>query len=132
MARILVAEDDNAVRELVRRIIASRGHEVIAVVDGAYALEAVGSSQFDLLVTDIVMPRLDGIALALALAKSHPELPILMMTGYAMERQRAHDLEMLVHRVLSKPFTVDQFLVALGEMLEGKTAAPESRAVSWN
>lgn len=132
MARILVAEDDNAVRELVTRIIASRGHEVIAVVDGAYALEAVGSSQFDLLVTDIVMPRLDGIALALAVAKSHPELPILMMTGYAMERQRAHDLEVLVHRVLSKPFTVDQFLAVLGETLERKAPAPESRAVSWN
>jgi two-component system, cell cycle response regulator CpdR len=132
MARILVAEDDNAVRELVTRIIASRGHEVTAVADGAYALEAVGSGQFDLLVTDIVMPRLDGIALALKLAKSHPGLPILMMTGYALERQRAHDLEVLVHRVLSKPFTVDQFLVALGETLEGKTAAPESREISWH
>lgn len=132
MARILVAEDDNAVRELVTRIIASRGHEVTAVVDGAYALEAVGSGNFDMLVTDIVMPRLDGIALALAVAKSHPELPILMMTGYAMERQRAHDLEVLVHRVLSKPFTVDQFLAALGETLEGRDADPASRAVSWN
>jgi CheY-like chemotaxis protein len=129
MARILLAEDDNAVRELVTRIIASRGHEVTAVVDGAYALEAIGSGQFDLLVTDIVMPRLDGIALALALAKSHPELPILMMTGYAMERQRAHDLEELVHRVLSKPFTVDQFLAALGESLAGGSAGA-SRAAS--
>lgn len=128
MARILVAEDDNAVRELVTRIIASRGHEVTAVVDGAYALEAVASSQFDLLVTDIVMPRLDGIALALALAKSHPELPVLMMTGYAMERQRAHDLEELVHRVLSKPFTIDQFLAALGESLAGKPLAARSAA----
>jgi CheY-like chemotaxis protein len=129
MARILLAEDDNAVRELVTRIIASRGHEVTAVVDGAYALEAIGSGQFDLLVTDIVMPRLDGIALALALAKSHPELPILMMTGYAMERQRAHDLEELVHRVLSKPFTVDQFLAALGESLASGPAGA-SRAAS--
>jgi len=119
MARILVAEDDSAVRELVTRIIASRGHDVTAVVDGAYALEAVGSAEYDLLVTDIVMPRLDGIALALALAKSHPDLPILMMTGYAMERQRAHDLEELVHRVLSKPFTIDQFVAALGESLAG-------------
>ena len=128
MARILVAEDDNAVRELVTRIIASRGHEVTAVVDGAYALEAVASNKFDLLVTDIVMPRLDGIALALALAKSHPELPVLMMTGYAMERQRAHDLEELVHRVLSKPFTIDQFLAALGESLAGKPLAARSAA----
>ena len=128
MARILVAEDDNAVRELVTRIIVSRGHEVTAVVDGAYALEAVASNKFDLLVTDIVMPRLDGIALALALAKSHPELPVLMMTGYAMERQRAHDLEELVHRVLSKPFTIDQFLAALGESLAGKPLAARSAA----
>ncbi|MGD9742875.1 MAG: response regulator [Dongiaceae bacterium] len=117
MARILVAEDDGAVRQLVVRIIESRGHEVMAVVDGAFALEALARENFDLLVTDIVMPRLDGIALSLKLAKTHPNLPILMMTGYAMERQRAHDLEVLVHRVLSKPFTVDQFVAAMTETL---------------
>lgn len=117
MARILVAEDDGAVRQLVVRIIESRGHEVTAVVDGAFALEALARENFDLLVTDIVMPRLDGIALSLKLAKTHPNLPILMMTGYAMERQRAHDLEVLVHRVLSKPFTVDQFVAAMTETL---------------
>ncbi len=117
MARILVAEDDGAVRQLVVRIIESRGHEVTAVVDGAFALEALARENFDLLVTDIVMPRLDGIALSLKLAKTHPSLPILMMTGYAMERQRAHDLEVLVHRVLSKPFTVDQFVAAMTETL---------------
>jgi len=117
MARILVAEDDGAVRQLVTRIIESRGHEVTAVIDGAFALEALARENFDLLVTDIVMPRLDGIALSLKLAKTHPNLPILMMTGYAMERQRAHDLEVLVHRVLSKPFTVDQFVTAMTETL---------------
>jgi CheY-like chemotaxis protein len=117
MARILVAEDDGAVRQLVVRIIESRGHEVTAVVDGAFALEALARENFDLLITDIVMPRLDGIALSLKLAKTHPTLPILMMTGYAMERQRAHDLEVLVHRVLSKPFTVDQFVAAMTETL---------------
>lgn len=117
MARILVAEDDGAVRQLVTRILESHGHAVTAVIDGAFALEAIARETFDLLVTDIVMPRLDGIALSLKLAKTHPTLPILMMTGYAMERQRAHDLEVLVHRVLSKPFTVDQFVAAMNETL---------------
>lgn len=130
MARILVAEDDGAVRQLVTRVIESRGHEVTAVIDGAYALEALSRETFDLLVTDIVMPRLDGIALSLKLAKTHPTLPILMMTGYAMERQRAHDLEVLAYRVLSKPFTVDQFVAALGETLAEANRAAMARGAA--
>jgi DNA-binding response OmpR family regulator len=76
------------------------------------------------------MPRLDGIALALKLGKSRPQLPILMMTGYAHERQRAHDLEVLVHRVLTKPFTVDQFRTALRDALTGSETEP-TRAAGW-
>jgi CheY-like chemotaxis protein len=130
MARILVAEDDPSVRELVTRVIQAMGHQVQAVTDGAFALEALQMEDFDLLLTDIVMPRLDGIALALKLSKSRPQLPILMMTGYAHERQRAHDLEVLVHRVLTKPFTVDQFRTALRDALTGSETEP-TRAAGW-
>jgi CheY-like chemotaxis protein len=129
MARILVAEDDPSVRELVTRVIQASGHQVRAVADGAFALEALGEEEFDLLVTDIVMPRLDGIALALKLGKSHPDLPILMMTGYAHERQRAHDLDVLVHRVLTKPFTLDQFRIALADALSGSVT--ERGCAAW-
>ena len=117
MARILVAEDELAVREFVTRALSHSGHDVVAVEDGLKALQAVEEDHFDLLVTDIVMPELDGIALALKLAKDHPDLSILMMSGYAVERQRAHNLEALIHKVVPKPFTLEHLCAAVDEVL---------------
>lgn len=117
MAKILIAEDELAVREFVTRALAHKGHEVTAVDDGLKALEAVSAEPFDLLVTDIVMPGLDGIALALKLSKDFPELSILMMSGYAAERQRAHNLDVLIHKVVAKPFTLDEICGAVDEVL---------------
>ncbi len=69
MARILIAEDDQAVQSFVCRALAHEGHGVTAVDDGLQALEALAKAEFDLLITDIVMPGLDGIALALKVAR---------------------------------------------------------------
>jgi len=123
MARILLAEDDPAVREFVRRALAHSGHEVTAVDDGLAAIEALAGATFDLLITDIVMPGMDGIALALKVSKDQPNLPILMMTGYAAERQRAHNLEALIHKVIAKPFTLRDICNAVAETLARPRAA---------
>ena len=117
MARILVAEDEASVREFVSRALTHAGHEVTAVVDGLHALTALHAGQFDLLVTDIVMPGMDGIALALKVTKDWPDLGVLLMTGYAAERQRAHNLEDLIHKVIAKPFSLTDFLAAVDEAL---------------
>ncbi len=108
MARILVAEDDTAVQSFVTRALSHRGHKVTAVADGIQALERLGGAEFDLLITDIVMPGLDGIGLALKVARDYPRLPVLLMTGYSAERQRAHNLDELICDVITKPFTLQQ------------------------
>jgi two-component system cell cycle response regulator CpdR len=113
VARILVAEDDAAVSAFVVRALTHRGHHVVAVPDGLAAVERLGKESFDLLLTDIVMPGLDGIALALKTSRDYPATRILLMTGYAAERQRAHNLEALVQRVISKPFTLTQICDAV-------------------
>jgi len=124
MAKILVAEDEPAVREFVSRALQQGGHEVTAVEDGLAALQALGDDIFELLLTDIRMPRLDGITLALKVAKDHPNVTILMMTGYASEEQRAHNLNRLIHRVVSKPFTLEEICTAADEALaNGPTGA---------
>ncbi len=117
MAAILLAEDDNAVREFVTRALQHDGHDVTAVEDGSLALEALGKSGFDMLLSDIVMPELDGIALALKVSKDYPGLPVLLMTGYAAERQRAHNLDTLFHDVVTKPFTLSEIRAAVDRML---------------
>lgn len=120
MARILVAEDETAVREFVIRALTHGGHEVSAVEDGQLALRALTRERFDLLLTDIVMPGMDGIALALKAAKDWPAMPIVMMTGFAAERQRAHNLDALINRVIAKPFTLADLIAAVNEALAGK------------
>lgn len=117
MATILLAEDDKAVREFVSRALRQDGHDVTAVGDGEQALTALEKGRFDMLLADIVMPQLDGIALALKAAKDYPQLPVLLMTGYAAERQRAHNLDALSQDVISKPFSLQEIRDAVRRML---------------
>ena len=74
--------------------------------------------KFDMVLADIVMPQLDGIALALKVSKDYPGLPILLMTGYAAERQRAHNLDALIHDVITKPFTLKEICTAVDRALD--------------
>ena len=117
MAKILIAEDDAAIRDLVVRALNEDGHELTAASDGAAALDALNrkNGDFDLLLTDVKMPLMDGIALALAAGRDHPDIAIMLMTGFADQRERAHGLDALVHDVIAKPFSVDQIKGAVRE-----------------
>lgn len=119
MPRILLAEDEDALRNLIMRALTQDGHEVVATADGAAALDALtaAAGAFDLLLTDIKMPLMDGIALALAAARDHPDLTILLMTAYADQRERAHGLEALIHDVIAKPFTLAEIRAAVNDAL---------------
>ena len=118
MASILLAEDDKAVREFVSRALIQDGHDVTAVSDGQQALNALETRRFDMMLADIVMPQVDGIALALKASKDFPDLPVLLMTGYSAERQRAHNLDALIHDVISKPFTLKEICETVRRVLE--------------
>jgi two-component system, cell cycle response regulator CpdR len=119
MARILIAEDDEALRALCARALASGGHQVVSACDGSEALDLLGREQgrFDLLLADVRMPIMDGIALALAAARDFPDLTILLMTGYADQRERAQGLDALVHDVIAKPFSIALLRDAVAEAL---------------
>jgi two-component system, cell cycle response regulator CpdR len=117
MARILIAEDEEALRGFVRRALADAGHDVVVAADGAEALDLLTREKFDLLLADIKMPVMDGIALALAAARDHPDLAILLMTGYADQRERAHGLDALIHDVITKPFTLAEIRLAVASAL---------------
>ncbi|MDP9127037.1 MAG: response regulator [Pseudomonadota bacterium] len=116
-ARILVAEDNPAVREFIVRSLATVGHKAVPVADGQQALDALAKEKFDVLVTDIVMPNVDGIALALKAVRLFPDLRIVMISGYAQERMRAHNLDALVHRIVAKPFSLEEICDAVKDSL---------------
>ncbi|MDX1710783.1 MAG: response regulator [Rhodovibrionaceae bacterium] len=117
MARILLAEDDPSVREFVQRALALKGHAVTSVGDGEAALAALTEGGFDLVLSDVVMPGMDGMDLSRTVVDRHPGLPVLLMTGYSAERDRAHDLDTLVVQVITKPFTLQELCECIDEML---------------
>jgi CheY-like chemotaxis protein len=122
VARILIADDEESMRLLVGRAIAMDGHEIVTAEDGAEALEILTEQggAFDLLLTDIKMPIMDGIALALSAARDFPDLTILLMTGYADQRERATGLNAIVHDVVTKPFSVADIRTAVADALAVK------------
>jgi CheY-like chemotaxis protein len=107
------------------RALTQDGHEVTAARDGAEALDALARDEapFELLLTDIRMPVMDGIALALAAARDHPALTILLMTGYADQRERAHGLDAMIHDVIAKPFSLNTMRTAVNEALAARARA---------
>jgi CheY-like chemotaxis protein len=117
-ANILVAEDNPAVREFIVRSLSSAGYAVTGAVDGQQALDVLTREKFHVLVTDIVMPNVDGIALAMKAIRLFPDLRIVMISGYAQERMRAHNLEALVHRIIAKPFSLEEICDAVKNALE--------------
>ena len=119
MARILVAEDDPGVRLLVTRALGLEGHEVIAVEDGELALETLTaeSGGFDFVLSDIRMPAMTGIELAHEIAAAWPELPILLMTGYAEQKESADDLAAIIEGVVEKPFSIADLRREVGRIL---------------
>src|SRR6202008_2598992 len=122
MSRVLIADDEASMRMLVARAIAMDGHETVTAEDGAEALEILTREDgaFDLLLTDIQMPVMDGIALALASARDFPELKILLMTGYADQARRGPGLNAIVHDVVTKPFSVADIRTAVADALSAR------------
>ncbi|MGQ7791699.1 response regulator [Faunimonas sp. B44] len=124
--RILLTEDDESVRAFVSRALELDGHKVETACDGLDALQRLTENDgcYDLLVSDVKMPVMDGIALAHRAADRWPRLPILLMTGFADQRERAEDLEQVIRDVLTKPFTLQQ----IREAVTDAAATPEPKA----
>ena len=109
MARILLADDDASARDLVQRALASDGHNVVATHDGAEALEQLqASGPFDLLISDVQMPGVDGIELIEKAVAAAPKMRVILMSGFAGELDRAKHLRSKIAREISKPFTLEQ------------------------
>ena len=103
MIRILLAEDDDAMRTYLSRALQNAGYEVAAVDRGTHAVPLLESQDFDLLLSDIVMPEMDGIELAQRCAEISPKTKVMFITGFAAVTLRANQ-DAPQAKVLSKPF----------------------------
>jgi CheY-like chemotaxis protein len=118
-AHVLVVDDEPAVRRFAARVLRGEGYQVHTAKDGLEALEVVGALQrrLGLIVTDVVMPRLDGVGLLRSLSASHPALPVILMSGYAT----SHLLNLGLAApcaVIGKPFSVEALVGEVRRCLE--------------
>ena len=118
MARILLADDDRSALDLVRRALEADGHTVATADDGTEAVARLGTAgPFDVLVADVQMPGLDGIAVAATALVALPSIGLVLMSGYPEVLDRARALGGRAVRVLTKPFSMEQMRTAVREVL---------------
>ena len=121
MNRILLAEDDQVMREYLTRALERNGYAVAAVDRGTAALPLIEAEQFDLLLTDIVMPEMDGIELAQRAAEIAPNMRVMFITGFAAVTLKA-GRTMPNARVLSKPFHLRDLVMEVDRLFEVEAA----------
>lgn len=115
--RILLAEDDDSMRGFLERALAKAGYEVRAFPNGAEAFDRLKEEPFTLLLTDIVMPRMDGIELARRASDLDPELKIMFITGFAAVTLNSDSAAPKDARVLSKPFHLKDLVREVDRLL---------------
>jgi len=118
MARILLAEDDESMRRFLTGALKKAGHEVTSFGQGDEALEVIKQDYFDLLLTDIVMPVMDGIELARKAAEIHPGLKIMFITGFAAVALNPNNAAPKDAKVLSKPFHLKDLVSEVDRMIQ--------------
>lgn len=115
--RILLAEDDDAMRGFLERALKKAGYEVRAYADGEQAYQQLMSEPFTLLLTDIVMPKMDGIELARRASELDPDLKIMFITGFAAVVLNSEAETPKDARVLSKPFHLKDLVAEVEQLL---------------
>ncbi len=123
--RVLIAEDELSVQRLTRKILERQGYQVLVASDGAEALELAEATEhaIDLLVTDVIMPRMGGRELADRIATSHPEARILFVSGYSNQAISRQGILEPGFAFLEKPFTADSLADKVREVLDGGAKA---------
>ena len=123
MARILLIDDDYAVRTVMRLTLVHFGHTVTESRDGREGLKLLDQINVDLLITDIVMPEVDGLEVVIEVAKRRPAMRIIAISGGGRlnESDHLHVAKLLgATKVLAKPFTTEALLAAVNEALAGR------------
>jgi len=119
-ARILVVDDEAALRDMLTRMLKTQGHQVVAASDGEQAMKCFEAESFDLVLTDLGMPKMSGWEVGKALKKINAKVPVAIITGWGMELNREKMRENGVDLIVSKPFNFDQVIQVVSEALELK------------
>jgi signal transduction histidine kinase/ActR/RegA family two-component response regulator len=119
-ARILVIDDEDSVRDILSRILMTKGHQVVVASNGEEGIERFRSQPFDLVFTDLGMPKISGWEVGKTIKGINPKIPIAMITGWGMELDREKMSESGIDLIVSKPFNFDQVIHLVSEAMELK------------
>ena len=122
MSRVLVADDEPAIRKVVRDALEREGHEVVTAIDGREALERFEEGAFDLVVTDLAMPHVDGLELVQEVRRRSP-VPVLVLTVRSEEREKVRLLDEGADDYVTKPFGVAELVARTRALLRRREAA---------
>jgi DNA-binding NtrC family response regulator len=126
LKKILVVDDENRIRSLLSEILSSEGFEVSMARDGQDSLDQMARSRFDLVITDIQMPNLDGMAMLRRMKKAGRKEKVIIMTGSGLGRDLSgEDVPPVVSR-LQKPFRMDRFLDVVIAATSGELKSDET------
>lgn len=121
--RILVVDDEASIRDLLAKTLALAEYDVHVAPDGRSALERLRMIAYDLLITDLKMPGMDGLALIREARRLKPDLPVIIITGYSTEASAIEAINLGVSGYLTKPFRVPRVLAAAAKAL-GEEPSP--------
>ncbi len=127
--RILLADDDDALRRVIQYKLEQEGYEVFPVNDGEKALSELKTKQYDLVLSDIKMPRLTGVQLLEQIKKIQPALEVILITAFADVSQAVKAVKLGAFDYITKPFEDDQLLIAIEKALKYKKLENENRAL---
>lgn len=125
--KILLADDDNSLRKVLKFKLAQKGHQVTAVADGEQALEKLKSASFDLLLSDIRMPKIDGIELLEQSKNIQPDLKTILITAHASVPQAVEAVKLGAYNYITKPFDDEELYLAIDKAFEVKTLETENK-----
>lgn len=129
MAKILVCDDQEMMRDSLASTLAREGHEITAAMDGAAALQRVSSAKFDLLVTDLKMPRMTGIELLAEAKKLRPDMPVIVMTAFATVQTAVEAMKLGAYDYIQKPFDGEEIKMLVDRTLEHNRLIKENAAL---
>lgn len=117
---VLIADDDNDIRDLLITLLSMKGHTCESAVDGSEAFAKATGRQYDAIITDVLMPKKDGMSLAKELLEKDPLLPIMIMTGY-LDRYSIKDaMSIGVSDFITKPFHPKDFFMRFERMMRDR------------
>ena len=124
--RILVVDDEEIVIRSCTRILASHGHEVDSVAGGREALQKIAESGYDLVILDIMMPKMDGLEVLQRIKEGHPEIDVIMVTGLSQIETAVRAMKLGAFDYLSKPFDPEELQLVVGRALEHRQLLSEN------